>query len=919
MTARSDIAAGLLGLADAWPDRATAIARAEDHLRQLLHPSAVWLSADLPPELRGAAAYGEWLPTWSSPGTVTADEAQILDAAWAAALPPLDRGMRRYVRVQVDTVDDVRTLRAIGSVDGLVIVPSLRSRGHLRPLRWRWPFRVGVLPGPLSDGWLSDVQHSEHHGTVFDAEPYDIGSRYEIAIISSTDLSELSEAVAMPLGDATCVIVAGDDPVDQMLSELERRVEPIIAIAVEGSPDRWWRTFFHEMSHDVPIDAATQSIIGMAGADALIAGPTHGMDVTASAHWFAAVAPDFPGLAPLLDEFAGWDWRYESGGATRESQVVRDSMANGNLPIAFVPPPAMAAPAPFEPGEGFGDGPAEMDAVGPPVPMPPAAVAPGGRPAAPTAAPPPTAAKPPRRKPTALTPRRLVARVFEAGKKVKKVLPPERDLEFAVRIAIPQRGDTAADVAAPAIPGAPGPTAELEVIVSGDVWTQQPPPQTISVSRTNDAAPSTWAVFPFRTPASGNVVRIEVTILYQGKPLQAATYVSPVRSTALPLERPTFTTFALSGPDQPTPELRPVDVSLNGTGAELKYFSGSDAQVLITDVQAMLDQIEDRVSRVLGVPDAPDALDDPRVLELLITLAGIGHELSNSLAPLAIGDARSINVTVNPLTKVLPLELVYSGPVPDDHAKLCDHVHSPPPPGEACRRASSRRVCPYAFWGMHRTISRTIKSTTVNKHPWTSTISTSSVLYAATVIADDHAPQPLPSVRVRDAAEQMFPGVTQANNWRDWRKAVTTDKPDVMVVLGHTMIEGAKTNLYIGRESALDRRKISSRELSRDGSHRPLVLLIACATAALGDPFGTLPGAWTANGAGAVVGTLSKIVGPQGATATTHLLQAIHDVAGQQASVGDAVADARRSLITAGHPIGLMLVSHGEIDTHVEA
>ena len=78
--------------------------------------------------------------------------------------------------------------------------------------------------------------------------------------------------------------------------------------------------------------------------------------------------------------------------------------------------------------------------------------------------------------------------------------------------------------------------------------------------------------------------------------------------------------------------------------------------------------------------------------------------------------------------------------------------------------------------------------------------------------------------------------------------------------------------------------------LSSDGSRHPLVLLIACATAALGDAFGSLPGVWTAKGAGAVIGTLSKIVGPQGATATTHLLLAIHDVAGQQASVGDAVA-----------------------------
>ena len=97
------------------------------------------------------------------------------------------------------------------------------------------------------------------------------------------------------------------------------------------------------------------------------------------------------------------------------------------------------------------------------------------------------------------------------------------------------------------------------------------------------------------------------------------------------------------------------------------------------------------------------------------------------------------------------------------------------------------------------------------------------------------------------------------------------------------------------------------------------MLLIACATAALGDAFGTLPGALTAKGAGAVVGTLSKITGPHGAAATAQLLHSIHEAAGTGASVGDAVADARRSLVAEKRPIGLILVSHGEIDTTVVA
>jgi hypothetical protein len=866
VSARSEIAAGLLLTDGPWPDRPTVIAQATDKLRRRLHPTSLWQSAYLPRELQGAVAYGEEIPRWSAVNDVTPDEAQLLESAWSAALPQLDRGKSLYLRLRVDSPQDARRLRAIGEVDGLMIVPSLDSRGRMRLLRWRWPFRVGVVAGPLANHWLATVQNTSHHGNVFDAELFDVAATYDIAIVNATGLPSLRADIADRLGEAACVIVAGDGPAEQHLMELDGRIEPAIAIAVAAPPDRWWRTFFHEMSHNVPIDAAVETIVRKEGVDALIAGPRHGMDVTAAARWFAAVAPDYPQLAPLLDRFADWDWRQESGGTRRETDEVRTVRAPGGNPVAFVPPPATTEEE-EKPSE----------------------------------------------------PRRLVARVLDGDFVVQSILPPQRALNLAIRVAIPERGDTAADEPVPPLPAAPGPTVELEVVVRANVWEQQPPSQTISVSRERLSQPSTWAVFPFTTPEAGAVVSIEILLFYQGKPLQAATYVSPVRIVAVPGERPTLTTFELSGPDEPTDELRPVDVTLEGRGAELGR-CGSDAKVLIAGVQQMLDRIEDRVSRVLGVRGAPDSFDDSRALGLLITLAGIGTELDTFLAPLEIGDARSINIIVNPDTRVLPLELVYAGPPPLPNAKLCDHVLSPPPPGQACDKPSTRRVCPYAFWGLHRSIARTIQwkeDRRKKTQPWTTTISASSVLYGATVIADEGASEPLPTTSVLAAAESLFQPVTRVKSWNAWRKAVKSMKPNLLVLLSHTMVEGGSTNLYIGKKSVLARLRISTSELRAEGSARPLVLLIACASAALGDPFGTLPGTLTAKGAGAVVGTLSKIVGPQGAAATTHLLRAIHDLAGRDASVGDAVKAARRSLIAERRPIGLMLVSHGEMDTIV--
>jgi hypothetical protein len=53
VSARAELAAGLLLMDDPWPDRATVIAQATDELRRRLHPTSVWQSGYLPPELRG--------------------------------------------------------------------------------------------------------------------------------------------------------------------------------------------------------------------------------------------------------------------------------------------------------------------------------------------------------------------------------------------------------------------------------------------------------------------------------------------------------------------------------------------------------------------------------------------------------------------------------------------------------------------------------------------------------------------------------------------------------------------------------------------------------------------------------------------------------------------------------------------------
>jgi len=164
-------------------------------------------------------------------------------------------------------------------------------------------------------------------------------------------------------------------------------------------------------------------------------------------------------------------------------------------------------------------------------------------------------------------PRRLVARVYDyRDNLVESVLPPQRALKLAIRVAIPEPPDIACDEIL-TVPAVSGPTVALEVDVRGQVLDDnQPTTQEILLPMQKVSDPSGWAVFTFTTPDAGKSVSIEIQVFTRASRLQAATYVSPVRAVAIPGERPTLRAFALSGPHEPTDDSRPVAVDTRWHG-----------------------------------------------------------------------------------------------------------------------------------------------------------------------------------------------------------------------------------------------------------------------------------------------------------------------------------------------------------------
>jgi hypothetical protein len=139
-----------------------------------------------------------------------------------------------------------------------------------------------------------------------------------------------------------------------------------------------------------------------------------------------------------------------------------------------------------------------------------------------------------------------------------------------------------------------------------------------------------------------------------------------------------------------------------------------------------------------------------------------------------------------------------------------------------------------------------------------------------------------------------------------------------LVVLGHTDISHGQAKIEIGTKSWLSQALITIKELGAANKPAPLILLFACDSAGVGDPFGPLPGAFINEGAAAVVAALTKFNGQQAAEAAVATLSAMRTTAPACGrTLGTALFQARRSLVAAGLLVGLLLVSQGEIDVEL--
>jgi hypothetical protein len=508
-----------------------------------------------------------------------------------------------------------------------------------------------------------------------------------------------------------------------------------------------------------------------------------------------------------------------------------------------------------------------------------------------------------------------------AGAECTTALAPDAVHKLAVRIAIPRTGEShglgfhegEVDDADDDDDGG----VFLTIAARSDEVTGLAPGK-LFLPIDDRSQPSTVANLRFRTGAEGPIT-IDVTILHVGRPIQAARIVANVSADPDPDDRVLIRPLRVSAAPEPTPATTtPADATIDATSSTLMLVGDATRKVELTAVRAILTDAEELASRVLGSDDAPTDFEDEKALELLIRLASFGSELRKEVADLGLDQADVIAMLVRDRSDVVPLELAYDGPAPDDDATLCSHAKRAPT--GRCTKASTSVVCPYAFWGLTRTIARTVVSdpppVTPKPRSRLVPLGLRPILYAAATRADDGHAAPTPSTTLERALRRLADKrVTRVEDWPAWRTSIETTAPELLVVLGHTAMVAGATALVIGGDSTLKQPAVELDVLGRDGGPAPILLLVSCSSAQAGDVFGTLPATFVDAGAAAVVATLTKINGAHGAQVAEVVARALYGKQGVSGiELGAALTAARRTLVKQKNLAGLLLVAHGEID-----
>jgi len=152
------------------------------------------------------------------------------------------------------------------------------------------------------------------------------------------------------------------------------------------------------------------------------------------------------------------------------------------------------------------------------------------------------------------------------------------------------------------------------------------------------------------------------------------------------------------------------------------------------------------------------------------------------------------------------------------------------------------------------------------------------------------------------------------SDWNDWRRHVQVDRPTLLVLVAHTDLLNNREVLEIGSGACLTNAQIDERIVG--DNHPTIVLLLGCETANSDLRMASFVTAFRHAKAAVVIATLTSVLGRHAAPIAVELIERMDEYwrDPRPITVGDAIADLRRSLLKKGLPAGLMITAFGDAD-----
>jgi hypothetical protein len=279
---------------------------------------------------------------------------------------------------------------------------------------------------------------------------------------------------------------------------------------------------------------------------------------------------------------------------------------------------------------------------------------------------------------------------------------------------------------------------------------------------------------------------------------------------------------------------------------------------------------------------------------------------------------------------VLPLELAYEYPDPDNNAPVCPNALEALKSGScpsSCRptQGPAQVVCPMGFWGLRKVIERHAFDPGLPKAALikgqTRNVDRTVGLQGHVVVGLSAKIDAASRKNLEKSVKRLSPGqVTIAKDWAQWREAVARNAPRLHLLLPHTAGAGGAATLEIQgnemRSISIDPNFLSGVK----GQEGPVVLLLGCDVAAVAETsqYASHIAVFRRADAALVLGTIAAILAPQAATMATRLVEALAELpSGQSLVFGEVLRDTKRRAVADGHLVALALAAFGDADIHL--